>query len=211
MGEGFACRPGSIRPVTSLIAALAWSILRGCIWIARVRLGFGGDTKACLMRVAIISDIHDNIRKLRAALRKLDGVGEVICLGDLCSPFIIKELGEGFSGPLHIVFGNSDGDRYRITETARKYPHLKIHGEYADLEIDGRKFSVNHFDDIGKAIAAAGNHDVVCYGHSHRFGVEKKGKTLSVNPGEIFGVLTGKSTFAIYDTRTGEAERVDVG
>ena len=162
------------------------------------------------MRVAIISDIHDNIPKLRAALRKLDGVGEVICLGDLCSPFIVRELGEGFSGPLHVVFGNNDGDRYRITETARNYPHVRIHGEYADLEIDGRHFSINHFDHIGEAIAAAQSHDVVCYGHSHRFEVEKTGRTLVVNPGEVFGLLTGKSTFVIYDTRSGEAERVDV-
>ncbi len=53
--------------------------------------------------------------------------------------------------------------------------------------------------------------DVVCYGHSHGFRVEKKGRTTVVNPGEVFGVLTGESTFAIYDTRTGEVERVDVG
>jgi putative phosphoesterase len=162
------------------------------------------------MRVAIISDIHDNIPRLRAALRGLEGVGAVLCLGDLCSPFMIKELGEGFRGPVHIVFGNNDGDRYRIAEAARKYPHLELHGEYADLEIDGRTFSVNHFDDIGRAIAEGGTHDVVCYGHSHRFGMEKRGNTLVVNPGEIFGLLTGKATYVVYDTKTGEAERVDL-
>ena len=163
------------------------------------------------MRVAIISDIHDNIPKLRAALGLLKGVGAVLCLGDLCSPFIAKELGEGFRGPVHIVFGNNDGDRYRIADVAKKYPHIVLHGEYVDLEIDGRKFSLNHYDDIAQAIAATGQHDVVCYGHSHHFDVERKGATLLVNPGEIFGLLTGKSTFVIYDTRTGEAERVDVG
>ncbi|MBP2681441.1 MAG: phosphodiesterase, family [Candidatus Krumholzibacteriota bacterium] len=141
----------------------------------------------------------------------LEGVGAVLCLGDLCSPFIAKELGEGFRGPIHIVFGNNDGDRYRIADVAKKYPHIVLHGEYVDLEIDGRKFSLNHYDDIAQAIAATGQHDVVCYGHSHHFDVERKGATLLVNPGEIFGLLTGKSTFVIYDTRTGEAERVDVG
>ena len=162
------------------------------------------------MRVAILSDIHDNIPKLRSALGRLEGVGAVLCLGDLCSPFIAKELGEGFRGPVHIVFGNNDGDQYRIAAVAKKYPHIEIHGEYADLEIDGRKFSLNHYDDIAHAIAATGKHDVVCYGHSHRFAIERTGATLVVNPGEIFGLLTGKSTFVIYDTRTGEAERVDL-
>ena len=162
------------------------------------------------MRVAIISDIHDNIPKLRAALRRLEGVGAVLCLGDLCSPFTVRELGDGFRGPIHIVFGNNDGDQYRIADVAKKYPHIRIHGEYADLEIDGRTFSLNHYDDIARAIAATEKHDVVCYGHSHRLVIERKGSTLVVNPGEIFGLLTGKSTFVIYDTKSGEAEPVEV-
>lgn len=162
------------------------------------------------MRVAIISDIHDNIPKLRAALESLNDVVEVICLGDLCSPFIIKELSLGFSGPIHVVFGNNDGDRFRITEATRKYSNVKIHGEYAEIEIGGKSFSVNHFDDIGRAIATGQNHDVVCFGHSHQFKLERIGRSLVVNPGEIFGFLTGRSTFVIYDTDTGEAQRVDV-
>jgi putative phosphoesterase len=162
------------------------------------------------MRVAIISDIHDDVANLRAALKKLSNVDEIICLGDLCSPFIVKELGVGFSNSIHIVFGNNDGDRYRIAEVARHFPHVRIHGEYAELDLGGKTFSVNHFDDIGRAIAAAGGHDVVCYGHSHHFRAEKVGRTMVVNPGEIFGFLTGKSTLAIYDTRTEEVERVDI-
>jgi putative phosphoesterase len=162
------------------------------------------------MRIAIISDIHDNIPKLRDALRKLEGVDELICLGDLCSPFMVKELASGFRGPVRLVFGNNDGDRYRIASEARKYPHLTIYGEYAGLEIDGRRFSINHFDDIGRAIVAAKGHDVVCFGHSHRFAIERVEGSLVINPGEIYGLLTGRATFAIYDTRTDEAERVDV-
>jgi putative phosphoesterase len=162
------------------------------------------------MRVAIMSDIHDNIPLLRKALGMLDGVETLLCLGDLCSPFIVKELGDGFDGPVHVVFGNNDGDRYRIAENARKHPNIAIHGEYVELELDGRAFSVNHFDHIGRAMADGGGFDVVCFGHSHRFGVEKSDGTLIVNPGEIFGLLTGRSTFVIYDTESGDAERVDV-
>jgi putative phosphoesterase len=158
----------------------------------------------------MISDIHDNIPNLRSALRKLENIDALICLGDLCSPFMVAELGKGFSGPVHIVFGNNDGDRYRIASEARKYPHVTIHGEYAGLEFDGRRISINHFDDIGRAIVAADSHDVVCFGHSHRFGIERVNNTLVINPGEIYGLITGNSTFVIYDTRTGETERVDV-
>jgi uncharacterized protein len=165
------------------------------------------------VRIAIIADIHDNVPTLRSALEKIAALGDVkelICLGDLCSPFVIAELGRGFPGPVHVVFGNNDGDRYRMAEVATRFTHLEIHGEYAELDLDGRKISVNHFDDIGRAIAAGQGFDVVCCGHSHKFRVEKNGKCITVNPGEIFGILTGQSTFAIYDTRTGEVERVNV-
>lgn len=162
------------------------------------------------MRVAIISDIHDNIPRLRAALAGFREIDEVICCGDLCSPFIIKELGLGFSGPIHVVFGNNDGDRFRIADGAKKYPHVRIYGEYVELAIGGRTFSVNHFDNIGNAIARQETFDVVCFGHNHKFETLRLGKTLVVNPGEIYGLLTGESTYAVYDTATGEAVRVDV-
>jgi hypothetical protein len=164
------------------------------------------------MKIAILSDIHDNIVKLRTALALVrDRNAEaVICCGDLCSPFMAKELGQGFSGPVHVVFGNNDGDRFRIASNAVKFPHLQFHGEYVELELDGRTLSVNHFDNIGRALARGQQFDVVCFGHNHRFEVGAQGRTLVINPGEIYGGLTGQSTFVVYDTATGTADRVAV-
>lgn len=160
------------------------------------------------MRIAIISDIHDNIPKLRSALALMGDIDALVCCGDLCSPFIVKELGEGFTGPIHIVFGNNDGDRFRIHECAGRYDHMTIHGEFASLELGGRSFGINHFDDIGRTMA--GRFDVVCFGHSHRHEIRSEGDTLVINPGEIYGLLSGDSTFVVYDTAGGEATRVDV-
>lgn len=164
------------------------------------------------MRIAIISDLHDNIHKLRQAMAGMAGIDVVVCLGDLCSPFMVRELANGFRGPIHVVFGNNDGDRYRITLNALDHPHLTIHGEYAELEFGGRRFAIQHFNEIGEALARGGQFDVVCFGHDHRFRLERAGggRTLVVNPGEIFGGLTGQSTFVIYDTSTGEAARIEV-
>jgi putative phosphoesterase len=164
------------------------------------------------MKLAILSDIHDNIAKLRSALASARdrGAETLICCGDLCSPFIAKELGQGFSGPIHIVFGNNDGDRFRTATNATKYSQLQFHGEYVELEIEGRRFAINHFDNIGRAIACGETFDVVCFGHNHQFEITQQGKTLVINPGEIYGMLTGQSTFVIYDTETGTAERVAV-
>jgi putative phosphoesterase len=164
------------------------------------------------MNIAILSDIHDNIPKLKSALSLVRdrGAEAIICCGDLCSPFIAKELALGYSGPIHIVFGNNDGDRFRIAANASKFPNLHFHGEFIELELGGRRFAVNHFDDIGRAIARGEKHDVVCFGHNHRFEVASQGRTLLINPGEIYGGLTGQSTFVVYDTGPGSATRIAV-
>jgi putative phosphoesterase len=162
------------------------------------------------MKVAIISDIHDNLPKLRAALAQCQDAGALICCGDLCSPFVAKELGQGFKGPVHIVFGNNDGDRWRIAMNGAKFPNLQFHGEYAELELGGKTFSVNHFDAIARAIAKGGAYDVVCFWHNHKFEITQQGRTLLINPGEVFGGLTGSSSYVVYETEKGCAERVEI-
>lgn len=157
------------------------------------------------MQIGIISDIHDHIDNLRKALSMLKNAEALICCGDLCSPFIVDELGRGFSNDIHIVFGNNDGDHFRITKKAFAYEQMTLHGELCELEIGGRKIAVNHFDTIGRALANSDAYDVVCFGHNHEFEISLKGKTLIINPGEIMGGLTGKSTFVIYDTTEHEA------
>lgn len=87
---------------------------------------------------------------------------------------------------------------------------MQLHGEYVELELDGKTFSVNHFDNIGRAIAKGGKYDVVCFGHNHKAEITKSGGTMIVNPGEIYGGLTGCSTFAVYDTTTHTAELVQL-
>jgi putative phosphoesterase len=171
------------------------------------------------MRIAILSDIHDNVWKLAAALDGLRSCSALICCGDLCSPFVVHQLARGFEGPIHLVFGNNDGDLFRIASNATKYGHVNLHGELFVGEFDGKRFAVNHYDGIGREIAASGRFDVVCYGHNHIYEVRSFGKTLGINPGPVMGAAidaggswrTVPSTYVVYDTGTGSAERVEVG
>ena len=170
------------------------------------------------MRLAILSDIHDNVWKLAAALELVRGADAMICCGDLCSPFVVHQLGQGFGGQIHIIFGNNDGDLFRITANAARYPQMKIHGEMLRGEFGGKSFAANHYDNIARAIAASGEFDVVCYGHNHVYEVGRIGRTLGINPGSIMGatfrgdgVRTDvASTLVIYDTETDQAQRVEV-
>ncbi|HYW41265.1 MAG TPA: metallophosphoesterase family protein [Bryobacteraceae bacterium] len=166
------------------------------------------------MRIAVLSDIHDNIWKLAAALDSVRGADALICCGDLCSPFIVHQMGRAFANPIHIVFGNNDGDLFRITANARKYGHIQIHGEMFRGELGGRRVAVNHYDNIARAIAASGEFDVVCFGHNHVYEVARVGGTLAINPGSIMGATFGAdggrtdvlSSFMVYSTESGEVE-----
>jgi putative phosphoesterase len=170
------------------------------------------------MRIAILSDIHDNVWKLEAALERARQADALLCLGDLCSPFVVHQLGAGFSGPIHILFGNNDADLFRITTNARRYPHIAIHAEWFRGDFGGLSFAANHYDNIGRAVAASGEFDVVCFGHNHRYQITPMGKTLAINPGPIMGAAFAAdgsrtdvpSTFVIYDTAKAQAERLEV-
>lgn len=170
------------------------------------------------MRIAILSDIHDNVWKLDAALKAIAGTDAMLCCGDLCSPFVVHQIGRGYAGPVHIVFGNNDADLFRITANAAKYQQIKLHGEMFTGEFDARKFAMNHFDAIARPIAASGMFDVVCFGHNHNYEIARVGRTLAINPGPIMGAAFGAdgsrrgvaSTLVVYDTATDEVERIEV-
>ncbi len=162
------------------------------------------------MKIAIISDIHDHRVKLRNALAQIQDVDKLICCGDLCSPFIIKDLAAGFSKPIHIVFGNNDGDLFRITQIANDFENIHLHGEIADLVIDNKRFAVTHFDNIGRMLATSDAYDVVCFGHNHKYEISYDEQTLKINPGEIMGELSGHSSFVVYDTNSSEVTRYEV-
>lgn len=164
------------------------------------------------MRIAIISDIHDNLWNLAAAVEAVKGADALICCGDLCSPFVIDELAK-FERDIHIVFGNNDADLYRITAKALKKPNCHVHGELFEAEFDGKRFAVNHFDYLARPMAKSGDYDVVCFGHNHTFEISRAGKCLLINPGPIMGAefSTGAwgncaATFVVYDTTAAESE-----
>lgn len=157
------------------------------------------------MRVAIISDIHDNVWNLSEALKGINNTNAMIVCGDLCSPFVVAQLAEGFSAPIHIVFGNNDADLYRITNVAGKYDHVHLHGELYEGELGGKRLAANHYNNISRSLSESGRFDVVCYGHDHSFKIESKGKTLAINPGTIMGYnpVSRKdvpATLVIYNT-----------
>lgn len=157
------------------------------------------------MQIAIFSDSHDQIAHLDQALAMANAAGAAALLhcGDLCAPFMLDRLGRNFAGPIHVVFGNNDGDGRLLQTIAAKHPQITLHGIYAELTLDGRSVAMIHYPEPARRIAQSGHFDLVCYGHNHLKAVEQVGKTVLANPGELLG-MQGPPTWGLYDTATGE-------
>jgi len=164
------------------------------------------------MKIAVFSDSHDQLDYLKRALLSAteNGCAQLIHCGDLVAPFILSALAEGFAGPVHIVFGNNDGDRSSLTRrTLKVFPQVIIEGEMAELDIDGKKIFVTHYPRYGQLAAATGQYDLVCYGHDHKKNLIAMGKSLLLNPGNLCGI-GGQPSWAVYDTVSGSAKIIDL-
>ncbi len=163
------------------------------------------------MRLAILSDTHDHIWRVDSILPRLAEVDAILHCGDICSPFLLRKLAAGVQGkPIHVVWGNNDGDRQLLTLAAAEVGNVFLHGEFGDLTLGGLRIAMTHYPDVARAVAQSGAYDLVCYGHDHRLHQEQIGRTLLLNPGELFGGLTGRSTYALFHTESRRVVVLDV-
>jgi uncharacterized protein len=161
------------------------------------------------MRIGVISDTHDHLHNLQPALAYLAAETEVLLhCGDLCSPFVMDQLAK-YPGPVHIVFGNNDADLFRITR--KSSDRVQVHGELLQIELDGVRLAMNHYDNIAQPLLRSGMYDLVCFGHNHRFSLAAHGTAIALNPGTLMGSAFGPGgwervppTFATFDTRSRE-------
>lgn len=163
------------------------------------------------MKVAILSDIHENSHNLFLAMEKIKEIGcdYVLGLGDFISPSIIHEFLQ-LDIPVHCIWGNDDGDKINIMKIC-----IKSNGQitfsdksYDSIELGGKKIFMSHFDDIVYSMAKSGDFDLVTFGHTHKPSIENVGETIVLNPGEIAGNFT-PPTFAVYDTKKHMVDFVD--
>jgi len=161
------------------------------------------------MKIAIISDIHENFHNLILALQEIEklNIQQILCLGDLMNSGVAKLLATQHI-PVHMIWGNNDGEKVDITlASKRANSSLSVSSNVYDfLELDNRKIFISHYEDLAIPMAKSGEYHAVFYGHTHVRSVEKINACWVVNPGEIAAGKTKKATFAIYDTTKNEVE-----
>lgn len=162
-------------------------------------------------RVAILSDSHDQIANLRAAVDWCgsNDIDLIIHCGDLISPFMLAELAV-FNGDVHLIYGNNGGDRHLISSRCGTvFTNITHHGELASFTIFGRKFGVVHSPETARGLATLGTYDIVCCGHSHEQVIEQLPTTLLINPGHLLGE-NEQTGFTVLDCTTLETQRIHV-
>ena len=178
------------------------------------------------MKIAIISDTHDNLANLKKAISFInkERIKILIHCGDIFKPETLREGLKGYQGKIYIIFSKADASFSEIPEDSfENLPRVKIYEEFGEIKINKRKIAFCHFPEIAKGLAKSQKHGLVFYGHTHKpweetphqspegeqvpYGAGKHGtgqeigKTRLVNPGNLAGIFY-KPTFAIYDTKT---------
>ncbi len=157
--------------------------------------------------IGVMSDSHDHVTLVKKAvsLFKDAGCDLVLHAGDVVAPFAARELAL-LACPVKAVFGNCDGEKQGLEAALEKT------GEIKDAPFvfshNGRQILLVHYHFSVATYAASEKYDIVVFGHTHKPIVQKEGKTLLLNPGEVGGWLTGKSTVALLDLETLEARIV---
>ena len=161
------------------------------------------------MLLGVMSDSHDNVPAIRAAVGEFRarGVGAVIHAGDFISPFALAPLAD-LDCPVHGVLGNNDGERIVLAERFRRLGELQPN--LLDVELGSRRVAAVHYPELAAPLAASGRYDLVIYGHSHEIDERREGATLLLNPGEVGGWLTGRRTAAVVDLASLTAELLDL-
>jgi len=131
--------------------------------------------------------------------------------GDIISPITFPHFSK-LTMPIHLVFGNNDGEKKFLTEKFSQIGSIKPAPYEITLEEDGHKikFVLLHEPFNLEDLAKSQKYDYIIYGHTHKQDFQTVGKTIIINPGESGGWLLGKKSVSILDTKTKNVEWINL-
>ena len=109
------------------------------------------------MKICILSDSHDHIALLDAAVEraKIEGAEAVLHCGDVVAPSTLHCL-EKHGLPVHVIHGNNTGDLYTLGRLAANTSSvIQYHGMDAGVELGGRRIFLVHYPHYARAMARA--------------------------------------------------------
>ena len=154
------------------------------------------------MQVGILADSHDCLPRIKDAIDRLNSepIELVLHAGDYSAPFVTDHY-KALKVHMIGVFGNNDAEKEKLRDRFAEAGH-EIKSRFAEVQAGKLRIALTHGDEdeLLQSLIKCGGYDVLVYGHTHQPKLVEEGHTLVINPGEICGYLTGKSTFAILNT-----------
>ncbi len=152
------------------------------------------------MKLAVISDIHDNLVNLQKCLAWCEDndVNIMACCGDIATSETLSYLAENFKNKIYLVGGNME--IYNKTEVDL-YNNIDYLGRFGSFKLAGKEFGLCHEPAYINKIMEDYSVDYIFYGHTHKPWIQKRDLINIVNPGTLGGIFS-KATFAVYDFTT---------
>ena len=173
------------------------------------------------MKIGVISDTHDNLKPMKAALEVLlnHKVELIVHCGDWVAPFALEFLSKNSGDiPVKGVFGNNEGDIKSIMARNAKLakPIEFAERKVLEFEAGGRSIACVHGEDAPTldALIRSKKYHAVFTGHTHRPIIQDIDGVCVLNPGTTCLAVDAEeeieATVAIYNTdmNTGEIVRV---
>jgi putative phosphoesterase len=137
------------------------------------------------MLIGLLSDTHDRLDAMIAAMRVLRAAGAEYFLhgGDVGTEQIIDALaGENAA----FVWGNNDYDRRTLSRYAFSVG-ARCLDDFGEITLDGKHFALTHGDDQRriKQVLAQQHHDYLITGHTHVKSDQRVGRIRWINPGAL--------------------------
>ena len=151
------------------------------------------------MKIALLSDTHDNMLNVQRALDIIteEKVDAIIHAGDYVAPFALKMIVEQKGDtPFIGVFGNNDGEKRGLLRIGEGMLFDPPH----EFTLADKRFYLTHDGATLDMDTLSETFDIIIFGHSHEVEIERKKDALIINPGECCGVLSGNATFVILET-----------
>lgn len=166
------------------------------------------------MRLAILSDIHDQLGHLNAILAHVKAAhpDAVILCGDLTRPEVLAAC--KLPGiPLSFCLGNCDASRAEPLQREARVLGASAWGELGRLALpDGSSVAFSHFPAVARREALSGQHRAVFYGHTHKAWIERLQadgqEVLLANPGDVEGRY-GRVSALLWDSEDGSCTWLD--
>jgi uncharacterized protein len=161
------------------------------------------------MKIAILSDTHNQIERTRRALdlARRHGAAMVLHCGDIEEPPVV-ELFRGWDA--HFVLGNCDWSPDALAQAIADIG-ATLHDRFGHVEVEGVKiaFTHGHHSGLLTDLQQSGAYDYLFHGHTHVAADRLAGSTRVINPGALHRAAV--KTFVVLDTATGVARSVEVG